>query len=72
MTEETATIVFEVRIPLAVQTEDGDACAVLDNHDTDIHDILTRAIKSAIAELEEKVGRLAGEWSGVDLDFWSV
>lgn len=66
-TEAQATVSVEFHFPVEVMTLNGDARSVLDDKSDEIHEIIDDAVQDALANIEEKIGRIAGEWSGVSV-----
>ena len=66
-TEARATVVVEFSFPVDVVTLDGNARSVLENKNDEIQDILDDAVADAFSRIEEKIGRIAGEWSGISV-----
>ncbi len=66
-TEARATVVVEFSFPVDVITLDGNARSVLENKNDEIQDILDDAVSDAFSRIEEKIGRIAGEWSGISV-----
>lgn len=67
--EERATVAVEFSFPVEVVTLESDARVVLDDKGDEIHEIVEDAVKYALAEIEKRIGRIAGEWSGVQIQF---
>jgi hypothetical protein len=69
ISDERATVSVQFHFPVEVTTLNGDARAVLDDKGDEIHEIVEDAVKYALAEIEKRVGHIAGEWSGVQIQF---
>ena len=61
------TVSVEFHFPVEVTTLNGDAHSVLDDRGDEIHAIIEDAVQDALATIEKRVGRIAGEWSGVSV-----
>lgn len=67
--ERRATIEVGFHFPVGLMTLDGDVGSALDERSDEIHAIVEGAVKDALCLIEERVGRIAGEWSGVEIAF---
>lgn len=63
-----ATVSVEFHFPVEVTTLNGDARSVLNDKGDEIHAIIEDAVQDALATIEKRVGRIAGEWSGVSIN----
>ena len=65
--DERATVAVEFTFPIEVATLDGDAEAMLGDRSDEIHTLIEAAIQDVLLVIEKRVGRIAGEWSGVQM-----
>jgi hypothetical protein len=68
ITEDRATVAVEFTFPIEFTTLDGDARSALNDESEAIHAIIDEAVREALSLVEQRVGRIAGEWSGVKVD----
>jgi hypothetical protein len=68
ITEDRATVAVEFTFPIEFTTLDGDARSALVDESEVIHAIIDEAVREALSLVEQRVGRIAGEWSGVKVD----
>ena len=71
ITEERATVAVEFTFPIEFTMLDGDARSALNDEGEAIHAIIDDAVREALSLIEQRVGRIAGEWSGVKVNVTS-
>lgn len=67
ISDTAMTVSVGFYFPLEVTTLNDDVHAVFEDRANDIHEIIEDAIQNALQLIEKRVGRIAGEWSGVSL-----
>ena len=71
ITEERATVAVEFTFPIEFTMLDGDARSAFNEESEAIHAIIDDAVREALSLIEQRVGRIAGEWSGVKVNVTS-
>lgn len=65
--DKRATVAVEFYFPVEVTTLDDDARSVLDDKRDEINSLIENAVQDALSLIGERIGRIAGEWSGVQV-----
>ena len=69
ITEDRATFAVEFRFPIEFTTLEDDArSSFLSDASDEIYVIIDSAVRESLSLIEQRVGRIAGEWSGVKVD----